>query len=173
MARSTWDSLGGFDAEFFAYHEDADLSLRSWERGWPVIYVPAAVVVHRYEFSRNARKFELIERNRLIMALTCFGPRHLLLCAPAFVALELAMLAMAAGQGWFGAKLKGYAWLLRHLRWLRRRRRAVQSRRVITEADLAELFVERIQAGNFPMPDHLAPFDAVLAAYWNGVKRLL
>ncbi|HEV7898932.1 MAG TPA: glycosyltransferase family 2 protein, partial [Planosporangium sp.] len=64
MRRALWEELGGFDAEYLAYHEDTELSMRVWRRGWRVVYVPDAVAVHRYEFSRNEFKFYLIERNR-------------------------------------------------------------------------------------------------------------
>jgi GT2 family glycosyltransferase len=171
--REIWNQLDGFDDEFFAYHEDADLSLRCWERGWSIVYVPGAVIEHRYEFSRNALKYELIERNRLIMAGTSFGPRQLALTAPALLALEIVMLAYGAKEGWFGAKLRGYRWLITHRSWLRARRRRVQAERTITERALAERLVGRMQAGNFDAPDWFAPFDRLLAGYWRLVRRLL
>jgi GT2 family glycosyltransferase len=168
-----WHELGGFDGEFFAYHEDADLSLRCWERGRTVVYVPGAVVEHRYEFSRNALKYQLIERNRLIMVLTSFGPRHLALTAPALLGLELVMLAFGAKEGWFGAKIRGYRWLVGHRSWLRARRHRVQAERTISEAELAERLVGRMQAGNFDSPPWFTPFDRVMAGYWRLVRRAL
>lgn len=39
--------LGGFDETFFMEWEDLDLCWRAWERGWPTVYVPQAVVRHR------------------------------------------------------------------------------------------------------------------------------
>jgi GT2 family glycosyltransferase len=53
LRRSLWDALGGFAPQYFAYVEDTELSWRCWQRGLRVVYVPDAVVVHRYEFSRN------------------------------------------------------------------------------------------------------------------------
>jgi GT2 family glycosyltransferase len=43
--------LGGFDDAIFMYFEDTDLCRRSWERGWRVVYHPAAKMVH---FHRRA-----------------------------------------------------------------------------------------------------------------------
>lgn len=40
-------STGYFDADFFAYREDADLAWRLQHAGWPCLYVPEAVAVHR------------------------------------------------------------------------------------------------------------------------------
>ena len=173
MRRATWDALGGLTEEFFAYYEDAELSLRCWHQGLEVHYVPRAVVVHRYEFSRNQLKYYLLERNRLILVLTALGPRHLLVMAPAFVALELAIVVSAAAQGWLGAKLRGYGWLVRHLGWLRRHRALIQGQRTATEAALAERFTTRLQPGNLPPHGALLPLDRMLAGYWALARRLL
>ncbi len=40
-------STGYFDADFFAYREDADLAWRLQHAGWVCLYVPDAVAVHR------------------------------------------------------------------------------------------------------------------------------
>ena len=169
--REVWEALGGFCDDFFAYCEDADLSLRAWQRGWSVMFVPEAVVTHRYEFSRNPIKFFLLERNRVVMTLSCFSTRHLLLILPLLLALEVGTLAYAAKQGWLVEKLKAYVWLLRHLSWLRRRRRDVQSARVRPHRELAHLFEEHLDPGNLDLPASVAPIDRVLAWYWRLIKR--
>ena len=64
IRRDLWEQLGGFAPEYFAYCEDTELSLRLWQQGRTVEYVPDAVVRHHYEFSRNERKLYLLERNR-------------------------------------------------------------------------------------------------------------
>jgi GT2 family glycosyltransferase len=171
--REVWDALGGFAPEFFAYYEDADLSLRCWQRGWRVVYVPAAVVEHRYEFSRNLAKFELLERNRLTIVLTVFGRRHLLAVGPMAVALELGLLAMAARDGWFGHKLRAYRWLWRHRRWLADRRRSVQAARTVDDAAMADRFVTHLAPGNLPGA-HAPPLvERLVGAYWRVARRLL
>jgi GT2 family glycosyltransferase len=38
--------LGGFDEDFFCYHEDVDWSLRAWLAGWRVLYVPGSRMYH-------------------------------------------------------------------------------------------------------------------------------
>ena len=44
---SAYVSTGYFDADFFAYREDADLAWRLQHLGWTCPYVPTAVAVHR------------------------------------------------------------------------------------------------------------------------------
>lgn len=171
--REVWDALDGFPEEYFAYYEDADMSLRSWQRGWQVVFVPRAVVVHRYGFSRNPVKWRLLERNRVAMVLTCFSVRHLVLAAPAFLALEGVVLVYAAADGWLRLKLASYAWLLRNRRWLRDRRTRVQRARVVPDRDIAHLLDARLRPANLPPPRVLLPFDRLLAAYWQLIRHLL
>ena len=46
MPKAVFDELGGFDADFFASHEDVDLSYRARLRGYRCGYVAEAVVRH-------------------------------------------------------------------------------------------------------------------------------
>lgn len=173
LRRSVWQSLGGFPDEYFAYHEDAEISWRCWQRGLRVRYVPDAVVLHRYEFSRNARKFYLVERNRLLLVLTAHQRRTLLLLAPPLVALELAMLALAVTQGWAGQKLRGWLWILRHLNWVRRRRRLLQHERIVPDRQLAQQLTAEVTTTAVPLPVGTAALNAALSAWWALTRRLL
>lgn len=47
-------ALGGFDARFFLYLEDADLSRRVQQSGWRTMYCPDALVLH--EWRRDAHR---------------------------------------------------------------------------------------------------------------------
>jgi GT2 family glycosyltransferase len=171
--REVWDSLGGFTEEFFAYGEDADLSLRCWQQGWDVVYVPSAVVLHFYEFGRNALKFYLIERNRLAMVLSLYSARTLVLLAPALLAFELAMLAVSVTGGWLPAKVRGWRWLLQHRQWLGAHRRDVQRLRRRSDRELAPLLTAHFDPAVLPLPVGGALLNRVMAGYWAVVRRLL
>ena len=173
MARATWDRLGGFEARYFAYHEDADLSLRCWQQGLPVVFVPEAEVVHHYEFSRNPNKLYLLERNRAIFVLTLYETRTLLLLAPFLLLFEVAVLAVALADGWGGRKAAGWWWLLRHRRWLTETRRRLQSARTVGDSELVHLFATRLRPGHFALPRWLRPLDAGLALALRAVGRRL
>jgi GT2 family glycosyltransferase len=95
-----WKQLGGFDEEYFAYLEDSELSLRAWRLGLAARCVPTAVARHHYEFSRNAHKMHLLERNRLMLLATVWPRRALILLAPVLAACELGLLALGTVSGW-------------------------------------------------------------------------
>lgn len=142
-----WRSLGGFDPDYFAYHEDVELSLRSWQRGRCVVYVPTAIVYHHYEFSRNELKYYLLERNRLVTVLTTYAGRTLAGLFIPLLALEAVVIAKAVVEGWLPAKVRGYAWILRHWTHIRARHRRIQAERTVNDRDLADLYAIRFTPG--------------------------
>jgi GT2 family glycosyltransferase len=95
------DEIGGFDEDFFAYGDDAELGLRARIAGWRCVYTPQAVVRHHRGSTLgkdSVRRLELIERNRLLLAVKLF-PWSLLLLNPLFFAARLAAGALAACRG--------------------------------------------------------------------------
>jgi GT2 family glycosyltransferase len=73
--REMLDQIGGFDEDFFAYADDAELGLRARIAGWKCLYIPRAVVRHHRGVTlgvRSGRRLELIERNRVWLAAKLF-----------------------------------------------------------------------------------------------------
>jgi GT2 family glycosyltransferase len=173
LRTNTWREFDGFDAEYFAYHEDTELSLRAWRTGRRVVYVPDAVAVHRYEFSRNALKFYLIERNRLMFLATLWGWRALLLLSPALVGLELGMLLLAAKQGWLGGKLRSYRWLAGHVGHVRRRRRRLQAERTVPNRTWMRLLTAELDQSAIALPAVVGPLNTIMRVYWKLVLPLV
>ncbi len=173
IRRRLWTELGGFAQEYFAYHEDAELSLRLWQRGLAAEYVPDAVVLHHYEFSRNDRKLYLVERNRLITLLTTYQARSLAVLAPLLLLTEAAMVAASVAGGWFRPKARGWAWLWRNRRWVRARRRQLQAERLVPDGMIAALMTARFTASNVESPPGMGVYNAVASAYWRLAKPLL
>jgi GT2 family glycosyltransferase len=104
--RAMLDEIGGFDEDFFAYADDAELGLRARIAGWKCIYIPHAVVRHHRGATlgvRSSRRLELIERNRVLLAAKLF-PWGLLWMNPLYYAMRLGAGVWAAitGQGEVG-----------------------------------------------------------------------
>jgi GT2 family glycosyltransferase len=73
--REMLDEIGGFDEDFFAYADDAELGLRARIAGWGCLYAPKAVVRHHRGATlgvRSMRRLHLIERNRVLLAAKLF-----------------------------------------------------------------------------------------------------
>jgi GT2 family glycosyltransferase len=166
-----WDALGGFDEEYFAYHEDAELSIRMWRRGLRVLYVPDAVAVHRYEFSRNAFKMYLVERNRLLFVATLWSGRALVLLALPLAGLEAAMTLMAATQGWFPAKVKGWRWLWTHRAHIKARRRVLRAEATVPDRVWMERLTTKVDASVIPIPALAGTVNALVTIWWRVAHR--
>ncbi|MEX2262552.1 MAG: glycosyltransferase family 2 protein [Bryobacteraceae bacterium] len=101
--REMLESIGGFDEDFFAYADDAELGLRARIAGWRCIYVPDACVCHHRGSTLgvdSVRRLRLIERNRVLLAAKLF-PWSLLWLNGAYYLARLAagMWAAARGRG--------------------------------------------------------------------------
>jgi GT2 family glycosyltransferase len=166
LRRQVWDALGGFDPMYFAYHEDTDLSIRSWLSGRRVVYVPDAVADHHYEFGRSPLKMYLVERNRLITVLTDFPQSLLRRVLPALLVIEPLLLVQSVLQGWSRQKLSSWVWVVRHARVLRERRERVQSS-VTQPGALDGRLVARIEPPMVQPPPGMGLVNAALALYWR------
>jgi GT2 family glycosyltransferase len=100
------ESIGGFDEDFFAYADDAELGLRARIAGWKCLYTPEAVVRHHRGSTlgiASSRRLELIERNRVLLAAKLFPWSLLWLNGPYYLArIAAGMLAAALGRGEIG-----------------------------------------------------------------------
>ena len=154
------DDIGGFDEDFFAYGDDAELGLRGRIAGWRCWYTPRAVVRHHRGATMgkgSGARLKLIERNRVLLAVKLF-PWRLLWLNPAYFAIRLIASAAKAGRGegdtahfpgiagklrMAGALIAGDLAALRMLPRMLRKRRNI--RRRLTAADVQRLiFAHRL-----------------------------
>ena len=101
--RAMLEDIGGFDEDFFAYADDAELGLRARWAGWRCLYTPDAVVRHHRGATLglgSARRLTLIERNRVLLAVKLF-PWSLLWANGVF------LLARIGAGMWAAARNRG------------------------------------------------------------------
>ncbi len=139
LRRTLIQDIGGFEAAFFNYLEDADLAWRARLRGWGCCLVPSARARHVYSASAgqgSAFKQRLLGRNRLRMLVRCLPTpllRECLLAIGCYDALALAY-AMLRRQP---AMLAGRLMALGELPALLAQRQAIQARRTASLSTLA------------------------------------
>lgn len=154
--RRLFETAGGFDEDFFAYADDAELGLRARLAGWRCLYVPTAVVYHHHSSTLgrfSEERLVLVERNRLWLAMKLF-PWRLLLLNPFYTAIRLAANAAAAARrqgeagafaverGWWPAArvlLRAYRAALRGLPLMLRKRRMLRRTRQLTDSQFLGL----------------------------------
>jgi GT2 family glycosyltransferase len=150
------DTIGGFDEDFFAYGDDAELGLRARIAGWKCLYAPDAVVRHHRGATlglQSSRRLELIERNRVLLAVKLF-PGSLLWRNGLYYGARLVAGALAsfrgAGEtalfpGWRGKLHMARALIVGDLQALRlvprmlRKRRAIRGIRKLSPREVRRL----------------------------------
>ena len=172
VRRSTWDRLGGMDPDYFLYGEDLDFGLRVWLAGERVGLVRDAWVTHEYTFAKGTGKWFWLERNRARTVLSTYPAPLLLALAPALLAAELALLAVAAAGGWLPAKLRAQTAVLRELPGTLRRRHTVQASRRVSAREFASHLTASLDSPFLPLADGSRP-ARLQEAYWALVRRLL
>jgi GT2 family glycosyltransferase len=173
LPRALYESAGGFPEHYFMYCEDVDLSLRLRLRGERLGIVPAARVDHDYDFAKGARKWRLLERNRLATVIRTYPAPLLLLLLPGLLIAEVGILAAAVAGGWGRQKLLSWGDLVRALPGLLRERRRVQSARSVSAADFACWLTPDLSSPYLPDAVRARPVRLVLRAYWRAVSALL
>lgn len=122
-----------FAESFHSFREDAELAFRFAERGWEVLYEPAARAVHRRRVlpGRRGRLPPAVNfhslKNRYLLRLYHQTPANLLLTLLPALARDLGALVWVLARE--RSSLAAYAWLWRHRRQIRERRRRIQQRR--------------------------------------------
>ena len=151
--RALLEDIQGFDEDFFAYGDDADLGLRARLRGWSCLYVPRAVVYHRHSATAgeySGLKAYLVERNRIWVAVKCFpGPALALAPFYSFARYLLQAYGAITGQGAAGSfasplrllwiLVRAWAGALRGLPKMWAKRRAIQRNRRLTTGEFFSL----------------------------------
>ncbi len=172
VRREVWIATGGLDRGYFMYGEDLDLGLRLWLVGQRVGVVPAARVLHSYEFDRGAAKWFWLERNRWRTVLSVYPAALLVLLMPALLAAELGLLAIAARQGWLRAKLRAQAATIGGLPRTLARRRVVQRERRISAREFSGHLTSSLESPYLAAA--ASPWLSVpQAIYWNLVRQTL
>jgi len=136
-----------FDPRFHTFREDAELCFRLCERGWAVLYEPAARALHRRTvLPERRRALSALAnlnslRNRYLLRLYHQTGANLVATLPFTLARDLGALAWVVAVE--RSSLPAYAWLWRHRRELVARRRAIRARRTAPASDLARWFRAR------------------------------
>jgi GT2 family glycosyltransferase len=172
VRRATWDRLGGLDPSYFLYGEDLDLGLRIWLSGERIGVVPDAHVMHSYDFEKGTSKWFWLERNRLRTVLSVYPTALLALLAPGLLAAEVALVAIAAANGWLGAKLRAELAVIAELPATWRRRRAVQATARLSAAEFAAHLTAALDSDFLPL-DPGGAAARLQAAYWRLVRAAL
>lgn len=148
------NEIGLFDEDFFAYYEDVDISFRAQLAGWQVLYTPLAIAYHHIGGTSSKlgsfTRYHSIKNFILLYNKNVPGWLFWKYKLPFFAQLSR-MLAGSIRDKQFGSFLRalGKAFLL--VPSTLRKRRAIQSNRVLSSSHLDQLLYK----GRPPKPRSL------------------
>jgi len=137
--RELFERIGLFDESFFAYQEDVDIGFRSQLAGYRCLYVPAAVVYHKYHKTSSKVAdlwMHLRERNKYFVLIKNMPAKFCFLCLPFFLLHEALGLVQAVRLRHIKVYFTARRDVWRYLPQLLRSRRQIQSQRVVDDAYL-------------------------------------
>ncbi|HEV7488060.1 MAG TPA: glycosyltransferase family 2 protein [Thermoanaerobaculia bacterium] len=140
-------TIGGefLDEDFFAFREDADVAWRGRLFGWKAIYVPEAIAHHVRSVTPEKRRAlsAVINmhgvKNRFLLRLKNEGLYLALRNAPFELTRDL--IVILATLTIERSSLPALTWLWKNRGRIMEKRRAIQSRRRVSDRDLAGWFV--------------------------------
>ncbi len=145
--RSLIERIGKLDAKNFLYYEDLDIGIRTWLSGSRVLFIPQAIVYHKYKAGRRKAVYNeyFDHRNRLRMMLKNFSLSTLSWMLPASLAFNAKMIAKYLTLGRSRDALyqfRAILWNLAVLPSTLRERRRVQRLRAIPDDTLLGMLDE-------------------------------
>jgi len=163
---SVFKKVGGFDPDFFAYSEDADLCTRVEISGGKIYALPSAKVIHlRGQTSQRLDKSFVVyhaTKNRILLLLKNFGLPLLAVILPIhFLFLLLGvlffLLSGKAREAW--AMVRGIWWNIKKLPMTLKKRGEVQSLRTVSDRLLFKRYFK------------ILPIDYLLKTAYTYIKE--
>ncbi len=140
--RKMLEDIGFLDPEFVMIYEDADLSFRAQLRGYECVYVPGAIVYHRYRVTIGkapARQVFYSQRNIEFMYLKNMPLVLILESLPQRVLYELGAAIYFSKKGNGSAFLRAKLDVLKCLPSILRKRSEIQNRRTISDRQMRRI----------------------------------
>lgn len=165
------EDVGLLDEGFFTFYEDVNWGWRGLMRGFRTVYVPSAVVYHRWGSSwgrlMSSTKFFLIERGRLATILKNYSSRTLIVMLPLLFLIELIVLFYSLMKGFMSEKIGVYSNLIKNWGELLRKRREIQNIRRKSDTFVTSFFSEELTH------PYLGGFSVVLSKLLGSLSRIV
>ena len=145
--RRMLEDIGFLDPEFFMTYEDADLSFRAQLRGYECVYIPGAIVYHRYRATNSkspSRQVFHSQRNIEFVYLKNMPLGLILRSIPQRLLYELGAAIYFSKEGTGFAFLKAKLDVLRCLPEILRKRREIQRNRTISNSEVRAMMTSSL-----------------------------
>lgn len=169
------NTIGGYNEEYYMYHDDLELSLKVKLIGQKIILAPKSIIYHKYEFSRSKKMVYYMERNRYLTLLSFYPPYLLILIGIPGVIMDAGMFFFSLLNGWFKEELKIYSYFLtsKNFDKINEERNKIKSFKNINFANIAKNFSGKIEFQEISNPILKYLVNPVFNLYWQIVKKII
>jgi len=175
LKRGTVERIGGYNEEYYMYHDDVEIGWKMKLAGLKTILAPESVICHKYDFGRSVKMVYYMERNRYLAVFSFYELKTLILLMPALIAMDLGMLFYSLINGWLKAKLDVYIYFLNSSTWkkIKAARREAEKIRVKKDSQITADFSGKVlfQEIENPVLKHIA--NPLFSIYWHIVKNII
>lgn len=175
IRKEVLDKIGGYNEEYYMYHDDLEVSWKARLAGYKIVLAPKSIIYHKYEFSRSVRMLFYMERNRYLAMFSFYRWPTLFLIMPAIITMDFGMLAFSVYGGWFKIKLNVYDYFLRPDNWRKilGARKMIKNLKIAPERELVKNFSGRILFQEVMNPALKYVANPLFNAYWLIVKSVI
>lgn len=140
ISKQYFEDVDGFNDLFFLYSEDEDISWRGLIVGYKHYLVGYSKAYHAYDFSRNKGKMYNEEKNRLIILLTNYSIKSLIILFPIFVFTEILISFYLFINKMLYEKFSSYKFIVNNASSILKKRKYIQKRRCVNDKFIIENF---------------------------------
>jgi len=175
IRREVLDKIGGYNEEYYMYHDDLELSLKVKLAGYQVILAPRSIIYHKYEFKRSTKMIYYMERNRYLTLMTFYPAWLLILIGLPGVIMDIGMLFFSIVRGWFKEELKIYAYFFHFKNYdkILAERKKIEAFKIKSFPKLAKNFSGKIEFAEIANPILKYLVNPLLNLYWQIVRRII
>lgn len=147
VRKDVFQKLGGFDNDYFSYHEELDLCWRCWLQGYKVLYVPLSIVKHKRSVTSLSEKnwknsFYNAQKSQIQNILKNFNFMNLVKGLAVNFCFDIFRTCLFVCRGKFGgitAIWEGNIDVIKKLPHILEKRAHIQSLRVVTDNQLIRM----------------------------------
>lgn len=172
---NVFKEIGGYNEDFYMYHDDLDISLKAKLAGYKIILAANSVVWHKYEFERSVKMLYYMERNRALSFLAFYPALTLILLSPVFLIMSLGMLLFSIIGGWFKTDVRVLAYFFKPSTWHLISKLRCHFKQISKKpfSKISQTFVGRIEFQEIDNPILKYLVNPIFNAYWNLVKKII
>jgi len=167
--------VGGYNEEYYMYHDDLELGLKVRLAGYRIILAPHSIIYHKYQFARSIKMVYYMERNRYLTLGIFYPLRLLLLIALPGLIMDFGLLFFSLIKGWFREEWRAYAYFCRWSNYAKiiEERRKIKVWQAVPFSKLAADFSGRIEFQEIANPLLKYLVNPAFNLYWRLIKKLI